>query len=668
VNIVDTTDANGLYLFENLRPGTYTITETQPAGFLDGKDTIGTPGGTTGQDVFSNIVLPQDFDGVNNNFGELLPSSLAGFVYVDANNDGIFQPGESPIPNVTVTLTGTDDLGALVNIVDTTDANGLYLFENLRPGTYTITETQPAGFLDGKDTIGTPGGTTGEDVFSNIVLIQDFDGVNNNFGELIPSSLAGYVFIDENNNGQRGNNPGIPNVTITLTGTDDRGGLINTVIQTDASGFYIFPNLRPGVYEITETQPPGFIDGIDTIGTPGGQTGNDVFFDINLPPGFAGIENNFGELRDIPGLSSLSGYVYVDVNDNGIKEPNEFTIGNVFIRLTGFDNQGNAVDRNTLTAVDGLYVFEDLQPGTYSIIETQPNGFLDGKDTIGTPGGDTGNDIFFNIVLPSNFDGVNNNFGERGLENPSKSLLLASTPVPPDLSNLGVVIGVPAGAANNAGLVAQAAVPGGGNNAAWFDAVYDEILGRDPSGFEVNRQGAEISTGQKTRRDVAEDLLESRERKSDIIAGLYEEYLGRAPDAPGMEFWLGIWDRFNGPERVQAGIIGSPEYYQTAGGTDQAWVTAMYQNILGRGAGQSEVDYHVNRLHQPGVNLQSIVLGFVYSDEFRSGMIEDWYFDYLARTPEQGGVQYWLNQMQAGQSQETIQAGLLGSQEYFSKL
>ena len=82
--------------------------------------------------------------------------ALAGFVYVDANNDGVKDAGETPIAGVTVTLTGTDDLGA-VSRTTTTDATGFYRFPNLRPGTYTITETQPAGYLDGKDTIGTPG-------------------------------------------------------------------------------------------------------------------------------------------------------------------------------------------------------------------------------------------------------------------------------------------------------------------------------------------------------------------------------------------------------------------------------------------------------------------------------------------------------------------------------
>ena len=70
----------------------------------------GTPGtGTTGNDVFTNIVLAGGTTGQNNNFGELAPASLAGYVYSDANNDGIKQPVEAGIAGVTVALTGTDD-------------------------------------------------------------------------------------------------------------------------------------------------------------------------------------------------------------------------------------------------------------------------------------------------------------------------------------------------------------------------------------------------------------------------------------------------------------------------------------------------------------------------------------------------------------------------------
>ena len=128
---------------------------------------MGTVGGTPvgqlgpGVDVISNVVLASSSLGINYNFGELVPAGISGFVYVDANNNGVKEPGEAPIPGTTVTLTGTDDLGAISPIVTTTDSTGAYDFTNLRPGTYIITETQPTGFLQGTNAVGTVGGTAG---------------------------------------------------------------------------------------------------------------------------------------------------------------------------------------------------------------------------------------------------------------------------------------------------------------------------------------------------------------------------------------------------------------------------------------------------------------------------------------------------------------------------
>ena len=139
------------------------------SAYLDGKTTAGSDGGTAGDNVISNIVLTWGENGTNNNFGELLPASVSGNVYVDSNNDGIKQSTEKGIAGTKVTLTGTDDLGNSVQLTTITNCKGAYSFGNLRPGTYTITETQPAGYLDGKDTIGTQGGTAGNDVLSGIV-------------------------------------------------------------------------------------------------------------------------------------------------------------------------------------------------------------------------------------------------------------------------------------------------------------------------------------------------------------------------------------------------------------------------------------------------------------------------------------------------------------------
>ena len=88
-----------------LQPGTYTITETQPSGYTDGKDALGgVPiNNSIGTDIIvltlANTSLP------NNNFGELQNASLSGFVYVDANDNGI-KEAEQPIAGVIITLTG----------------------------------------------------------------------------------------------------------------------------------------------------------------------------------------------------------------------------------------------------------------------------------------------------------------------------------------------------------------------------------------------------------------------------------------------------------------------------------------------------------------------------------------------------------------------------------
>ena len=214
------TAPDGAYCFNNLRAGTYTIRETQPGGYLDGKDTQRTPGtGTTGNDVFSNIVLAAGVQGGDNNFGELLPSSLCGSVYADRDNNGIRTGGEAGIGGVAVTFTGTDDLGATVSMPIATGSDGAYCFMGLRPGTYTITEKQPAGHIDGKDTQGTPGtGTTDDDAFRNIGLNQNVSGRDNNFGEIVPAPAVALVKKTNGTNNDTGTGPEIVSgSTVTWT-------------------------------------------------------------------------------------------------------------------------------------------------------------------------------------------------------------------------------------------------------------------------------------------------------------------------------------------------------------------------------------------------------------------------------------------------------------------
>lgn len=227
------------------------------------------------------------------------PSSLCGEVYHDQDNDGRQDDTEDGISGVAVILTGTDDLGRPVNAAVASGSEGGYCFNGLYSGSYAISELQPASYVDGHDTQGTPGtGTAEDDAFTGIVLQAGVAGAGNNFGELRPSSLSGFVYRDTDLNGSKSSEEaGIGGVTISLDGTDDRGAAFTASMTTGGDGSYAFTSLRPGVYTITETQPAGYLDGADTQGTPGtGATGNDVFRNVALAEDVEGKNNNFGEI------------------------------------------------------------------------------------------------------------------------------------------------------------------------------------------------------------------------------------------------------------------------------------------------------------------------------------------------------------------------------------
>jgi uncharacterized repeat protein (TIGR01451 family)/fimbrial isopeptide formation D2 family protein len=431
ITLSTTTNLIGNYAFSDLAPGTYVITETQPARFVDGLETPGNPGSLFGgivspalnSNTIAQIVVPSDANVTepNYNFGELLPASIAGSVYLDDNNDGVREPGEEGIPAIPITLTGTDVFGQSVSApVADTGALGNYQFSNLRPGTYSLVENDssvvPALFLDGKDTPGSRGGVVGGvapkfDQIEDISLPQATAATGYNFGELRPASLAGTVYNDSNGDGTlEPGEPGISGVTLTLTGTDDLGAAVNRTTTTDANGNYRFLSLRPGSYTITETQPPLVFDGDETIGSAGGvQLINDQITRIPLNPGTAGTGYNFAEL---PG-SVIQGSVYQDNNNNGLLDPGEAGIQGVTVTLTGTNSQGTVVDLVRSTNARGIFRFVGLLPGTYTVSETQPAAFLDGKEHVGSLGGTlSANDVISNIPLLTRQRGTDYDFGE----------------------------------------------------------------------------------------------------------------------------------------------------------------------------------------------------------------------------------------------------------------
>jgi hypothetical protein len=110
--------------------------------------------------------------------------------------------------------------------------------------------------------------------------------------------------------------------------------------------------------------------------------------------------------------ASISGSVYVDKDDDGVRDGDESGIKGVEITLTGTDINGDDVNLTTHTNSNGDYSFEDLLAGTYIVTETQPTSYDDGQDAVGSEGGTLANDEISEIDLIAGADAVDYDFGE----------------------------------------------------------------------------------------------------------------------------------------------------------------------------------------------------------------------------------------------------------------
>ncbi len=136
------TNGLGIYKFNNLPKGDYEIFFGKPSnfeftpakkGFDINKDS------DVGVDGDVKVTLAKNDEKVNNiGAGFYQPAKLTGFLWNDADKDGIQDTNEKGFPDVPIELSGVKGDGSDELIVATTDKNGYYNFPKLAPGEYHI--------------------------------------------------------------------------------------------------------------------------------------------------------------------------------------------------------------------------------------------------------------------------------------------------------------------------------------------------------------------------------------------------------------------------------------------------------------------------------------------------------------------------------------------------
>ena len=213
-NFTMTSDADGMYRFEDLRPGDYTVS-------ISDFDTRDYEFAATSQDVSVDL----DETGTVSFTGVLLRTSgISGRVSVEGMG----------LDGIAVTLSGAADAST------TTDAGGQYSFAGLAAGDYTVSIAvdDPAYVFD----MMSMDRTVGDDD-SQIV---NFEGMHAR-----TASVGGQLFIDEldkNDMMDAGEHPlPAPGVPVALVGP---GVNDQRLSATNAAGQFSFGGLRAGSYQL----------------------------------------------------------------------------------------------------------------------------------------------------------------------------------------------------------------------------------------------------------------------------------------------------------------------------------------------------------------------------------------------------------------------------------
>jgi hypothetical protein len=357
-NVFDSTDesfltlSDGRYDFFDRSPGTYRIREIVPPNSVQ---TTTPP---------ADFTLQSGDDRTQVDFGNFRLIEISGRKFDDLNGDGDDEGGSDPgITGVTIFLDrdndGVFDAGEPST---TTSIGGFFSFQNLGPGTYRVREVVPA---NSRQTTAPP---------ADIVAASGTNVRNILIGNFTLSQINGRKFSDRNQDGddEGGSDPGVAGVTIFLD--SDVDGVLDATEQrttTAADGSYRFDGLGPGTYHVREVTPA---NSVQTTLDPA---------PIVLTSGSRAFNVNFGNFE----LAEIQGQKFEDLNANGQHDPGEPGLNGWTIQLV--DRSTNQVVASQVTAdVDldqngdidpeteqGRFSFAGVTLGDYDVREVQQDGW-----------------------------------------------------------------------------------------------------------------------------------------------------------------------------------------------------------------------------------------------------------------------------------------------------
>ncbi len=223
----------------------------------------------------------------------------------------------------------------------------------------------------------------------------------------------------------------------------------------------------------------------------------------------------------------------------------------------------------------------------------------------------------------------------------------------------------------------------GGNDTLFGSEGDDFLLGGLGNDLLIGGAGTDFLDGNEGDDELHGGEFKDYDDDIGFVYRLYQSTLNREPDVAGAIAWAQRVSDGQSLANVAQGFVSSAEFQNTYGTLDDtAFVSLMYENVLGRAADAEGLNGWLAQL-QAGSSRQSVVLGFSESQEFKSAteqaaaafrfsdlkrdITDDIFRLYQAtlnRTADAAGLESWADNYANGMTYDQIVAGFMDSQEF----
>jgi Domain of unknown function (DUF4214) len=199
----------------------------------------------------------------------------------------------------------------------------------------------------------------------------------------------------------------------------------------------------------------------------------------------------------------------------------------------------------------------------------------------------------------------------------------------------------------------------------WLNQVYVTLLHRPIDSTGLSEWGADLNAGISPTQ-VVYDIEQTSEYQTDEIQGAFQRLLGVAAPSSAVTYLVGLMQGGADFQSIEAIIVGTPEFYSAAGGTNDTFLNTLYEDFLNRPVDQTG-EAAWSALMKAGYNTTQVALGVLSSTEYFTDLVNQDYQTYMGVAPNAISLSDFVTALHQGTTtNDMVVASLLGSPEYMA--